>query len=60
MGIGTQCYESPLIKMIRRAALKLAGKLCAPWGAETKDAWRSSPCLGKQIEVEEVQEHEHS
>jgi hypothetical protein len=40
--------------------LKLAGNSVAPGVAETKRAWRSSPCLGKQIEVEEVQEHEHS
>ena len=32
--------------------LKLAGRLCGHWVAETKRAWRSSPCLGKQIEVD--------
>lgn len=32
--------------------LKLAGRLCGLWVAETKRAWRSSPCLGKQIEVD--------
>jgi hypothetical protein len=32
--------------------LKLAGRLCGPWVAETEHAWRSSPCLGKQIEVD--------
>ena len=31
--------------------LKLAGRLCGPWVAETEHAWRSAPCLGKQIEV---------
>lgn len=32
--------------------LKLAGRLCGPWVAETELAWRSSPCPGKQIEVD--------
>ena len=32
--------------------LKLAGRLCGHWVAETKRGWRSSPCLGKQIEVD--------
>ena len=32
--------------------LKLAGRLCGYWVAETKRAWRSSPCLGKTIEVD--------
>jgi hypothetical protein len=32
--------------------LKLAGRLCGPWVAETEHAWRSSPCPGKQIEVD--------
>ena len=32
--------------------LKLAGRLCGPWVAETEHAWRSSPCLRKQIEVD--------
>ena len=32
--------------------LKLAGRLCGLWVAETKRVWRSSPCLGKQIEVD--------
>ena len=32
--------------------LQLAGRLCGHWVAETKRAWRSSPCLGKQIEVD--------
>lgn len=30
----------------------MAGKLCGPWVAETESAWRSSPCPGKQIEVD--------
>lgn len=32
--------------------LKLAGRLCGPWVAETEHAWRSSPCPGNQIEVD--------
>jgi hypothetical protein len=32
--------------------LKLAGRLCGLWVAETRRAWRSSPCSGKQIEVD--------
>ena len=32
--------------------LKLAGRLCGLWVAETERAWRSSPCLGRQIEVD--------
>ena len=36
----------------RSCRLKLAGRLCGLWVAETERAWRSSPCLGKQIEVD--------
>ena len=32
--------------------LKLAGRLCGLWVAETKRAWHSSPCLGEPIEVD--------
>jgi hypothetical protein len=32
--------------------LKLAGRLCGLWVAETKRVWRSSTCPGKQIEVD--------
>jgi hypothetical protein len=32
--------------------LKLAGRLCGLWVAETKRAWRSLPCPGKQTEVD--------
>jgi hypothetical protein len=32
--------------------LELAGKLAGPWVAETEDAWRSSLCSGRQIEVD--------
>jgi hypothetical protein len=32
--------------------LKLAGRLCGPWVAETEHAWRSSPCPGKQTEID--------
>lgn len=32
--------------------LKLVGRLCGPWVAETEHAWRSSPCPEKQIEVD--------
>ena len=32
--------------------LELAGKLGGPWVAETKNVWLSTPCLGKEIEVD--------
>lgn len=32
--------------------LKLAGRLCGPYVAETERVWRSSPCPGKQIEID--------
>ena len=32
--------------------LELAGKLGGPWVAETEQAWRSSACADKQIEVD--------
>lgn len=32
--------------------LKLAGRLCGPWVAETELAWRSSRCPAEQIEVD--------
>ena len=32
--------------------LELAGRLGGPWVAETEQAWRSSKCADKQIEVD--------
>ena len=32
--------------------LELAGRLCGPWVGETERVWRSTPCSGKQIEVD--------
>jgi hypothetical protein len=32
--------------------LELAGKLGGPWVAETKNAWRSSSCSDRQIEID--------
>ena len=32
--------------------LELAGRLAGPWVAETEQAWRSSSCSGKQIEID--------
>ena len=32
--------------------LELVGKLGGPWVAETENAWRSSSCLDKEIEVD--------
>ena len=32
--------------------LELAGKLGGPWVAETENVWLSSPCSGKEIEVD--------
>jgi hypothetical protein len=32
--------------------LELAGRLGGPWVAETEQAWRSSSCSDKQIEVD--------
>lgn len=32
--------------------LELAGKLGGPWVTETASVWRSTPCAGKEIEVD--------
>ena len=35
-----------------RCRLELAGRLAGPWVPETEQAWRSSSCSGKQIEID--------
>ena len=35
-----------------RCRLQLAGRLAGPWVTETEQAWRSSSCSGKQIEID--------
>ena len=32
--------------------LELAGKLGGPWVAETENVWLSTPCSGKEIQVD--------
>ena len=38
-----------------RCCLELAGKLGGPWVAETENAWLSTSCLGKEIEVDMIE-----
>jgi hypothetical protein len=52
IGVGCQMLRITIDQDDTMYRLKLAGRLCGPWVAETEDAWRSSPCPGKQIEID--------
>jgi hypothetical protein len=36
----------------RQCRLELSGRFCGPWVAETENVWRSTPCSGKEIELD--------